>query len=209
MKFIQFWNNLRTSIWWQNFIFLVNYPLKLSTLWNSFHNALKCCLHRQLTRFWNTAMHTYTYTHKHTQANCKWRELLFNILTCGCCNYRCWWYPDPNYRGGVHIVLCVRVFKIVYVHGTVAGMQVTLTQMCVWRRGGWESTGISRYISEELRGNIRQPLYHAHTHITSLREPVSINSLQVTTVHWDLPAHKKCCQHHTSALLHTCTMNEL
>ncbi len=33
-KFIQVWNSLRMSKWWQNFHFWVNYPFNLSISWN-------------------------------------------------------------------------------------------------------------------------------------------------------------------------------
>jgi len=98
-------------------------------------------------------------------------ELLFNILTCGCCNYRWWWLPDANYRNDVHIILCVclrycmcTAQKQVRKWIISNAMFLTMTQLCVRRRRGWESTGISCYISEELRGNIIQPLDSAHTH---------------------------------------------
>ncbi len=38
-KFIQVWNYLRVSKWWQNFHFWVNYPFNVTSFWN---NKKKC-----------------------------------------------------------------------------------------------------------------------------------------------------------------------
>jgi len=53
-KFIQVWNNLRVSKWWQNFHFWVNYPFKLfSITWKSHEGVLKQVVNKLMfTRQW-------------------------------------------------------------------------------------------------------------------------------------------------------------